>query len=275
MAVLKCLFCGKPVPPKAHGHGGNPRRYCSEDCGIRYRNGTGPVRQLKCRYCGESFSSAKKNALFCKYECFNLARRKRPKKVKCSTCGNPVPFKEAGTTGTQAEYCSDACRRARVAAAVLAKSHEWKAKGLCTACGGRLKEGDGNRCGDCATRRASLELKRRRTPDGWLSRVLHQAQRRAKRDGLPMTLTQADLLPLPTRCPILGIRIDYERKPIRGAHEDAPSLDRTDSETGYVPGNVRVISSRANRIKNDGTLAEHEAIVAYMERNIARARRPR
>jgi hypothetical protein len=128
---------------------------------------------------------------------------------------------------------------------------------------------------ECQGKRKTSTNKKRRSPDGWLAQVFYWARPRARRDGLPFTLTRENLLPLPTRCPVLGIKIDYEREPIRGAHEDAPSLDRTDSKKGYVPGNVRVISSRANRIKNDGTLEEHEAIVAYMERNMARARRPR
>lgn len=33
---------------------------------------------------------------------------------------------------------------------------------------------------------------------------------------------------------------------------------------GYVPGNVEVISFRANRIKNNGTADEHERIAQWM-----------
>lgn len=273
MAALKCLYCGKPVPPKTHG--GKAKRYCSEDCGIRYRNGTGPVRQLKCRYCGESFSSAKKNALFCKYECFNLARRRPPKKVKCSTCGKPVPLKGEGVRGSQAEYCSDKCRRIQRAKEQQERFTQRKAAGICSSCRRPVNRTGYTICVECQGAKTAWVGKRRRSPEGWLSQVFYWARPRARRDGLPFTLTREDLLPLPTRCPVLGIKIDYERKPIRGAHEDSPSLDRTDSEKGYVPGNVRVISSRANRIKNDGTLAEHEAIVAYMERSLAESRRRR
>jgi len=47
--------------------------------------------------------------------------------------------------------------------------------------------------------------------------------------------------------------------------ENSPSLDRIDNSKGYVPGNIAVISMRANMIKNNATLAELKAIVAYME----------
>ena len=40
-------------------------------------------------------------------------------------------------------------------------------------------------------------------------------------------------------------------------------MDRYINEFGYVPGNVFVISQRANRIKSDATANELVAIAAY------------
>ena len=51
----------------------------------------------------------------------------------------------------------------------------------------------------------------------------------------------------------------------RAQVENFPSLDRIDNSKGYVPGNIAVISMRANMIKNNATLAELKAIVAYIE----------
>jgi len=48
--------------------------------------------------------------------------------------------------------------------------------------------------------------------------------------------------------------------------ENSPSLDRIDSKKGYVPGNVMIMSWRANRIKNDGTAAEHKKIAEFLEK---------
>ena len=92
-----------------------------------------------------------------------------------------------------------------------------------------------------------------------------KAKSRARRTGLAFTITPTDLEPLPIMCPVLGFPLVY------GATEDeknrAPSLDRINNAKGYVPGNVRIISFRANTLKRDATLEELRALVAYCERN--------
>lgn len=70
----------------------------------------------------------------------------------------------------------------------------------------------------------------------------------------------------PTHCPILGIELDYYG--ISGRKEEnSVSFDRVDSTKGYIPGNVEIISWRANRIKNDGTSEEHRKIADYLDRH--------
>jgi hypothetical protein len=57
---------------------------------------------------------------------------------------------------------------------------------------------------------------------------------------------------IPAVCPILSIPIVLgERR-----SDNSPSLDRLVPEKGYVPGNVRVISDKANRLKGDRTLRQ-------------------
>ncbi len=70
----------------------------------------------------------------------------------------------------------------------------------------------------------------------------------------------------PTHCPVLGIELDYYSSAGRRS-ENSASFDKINPELGYVKGNVRVISWRANRIKNDGTAAEHRAIADYIDSN--------
>lgn len=65
----------------------------------------------------------------------------------------------------------------------------------------------------------------------------------------------------PKYCPVLGLEIDYFSEK-RG--ECSPSFDKVDPEKGYVSGNVKIISWRANRIKNDGSADEHLKIAAYI-----------
>lgn len=74
----------------------------------------------------------------------------------------------------------------------------------------------------------------------------------------------------PTHCPVLGLALDYpERTGTRGAQPaqpNWPSLDRWDSTKGYVPGNVFVISYRANTLKNAATYEEILKVAKYLSR---------
>ncbi len=93
--------------------------------------------------------------------------------------------------------------------------------------------------------------------------LLVSARQRAKRKKIPCTLTLADI-PVPTHCPVLGLRLEFGV----GHHCDAsPSLDRIRADEGYVPGNIAIVSWRANRLKSDATIAELEAVVAYMKKH--------
>lgn len=65
----------------------------------------------------------------------------------------------------------------------------------------------------------------------------------------------------PTHCPILGMKLDYSGNLRK---ENSPSFDRINPKKGYVKGNVLICSWRANRIKNDGTAAEHEKIANFL-----------
>lgn len=78
------------------------------------------------------------------------------------------------------------------------------------------------------------------------------ARKRASEYGVSCTITEADIV-IPATCPLLGIRLECGTQ----RHKDSsPTLDRVDPSGGYDPHNVWVISYRANRIKNDGTLEE-------------------
>jgi len=90
--------------------------------------------------------------------------------------------------------------------------------------------------------------------------MLRTAKSRAKKRGVPFQLTPADI-EVPAVCPILGIPIQRSRELLAPG---SPSLDRIIPTLGYVPGNVAVISQRANTIKNSGTAAEHERIAEWM-----------
>ena len=94
--------------------------------------------------------------------------------------------------------------------------------------------------------------------------ILDRARGRARRSGIRFSLTIEDI-EVPETCPILGIPLSRGS----GVHSDnSPSLDRVVPSLGYVKGNVKVISNRANRIKSDATPDELLAIHEYLTSGI-------
>ncbi len=93
-------------------------------------------------------------------------------------------------------------------------------------------------------------------------KMLNLAKARAKKRGLEFTITEDDILPFPDTCPVLGIPL---RKGAYSGDPNVRSLDRIDNSRGYVPGNVAVISRRANVLKRDATLDELRKLVAWLE----------
>jgi hypothetical protein len=94
-----------------------------------------------------------------------------------------------------------------------------------------------------------------------LKYLVQQAGSRARRLGLDFDLTEADLT-LPATCPVFGIPL------VVGAgrkHDGSPSLDRVDNSRGYTKDNTVVVSFRANRAKNDLSLAELQTLVRFYE----------
>lgn len=101
-------------------------------------------------------------------------------------------------------------------------------------------------------------LRRQTKPEGLM---LTRAKGRAKRAGIDFNLTIGDIV-IPTHCPVFGVTLHTGGR----RTNDHASLDRINPRKGYVKGNVWVISYRANRIKNDATLKEIEAIAAAIRK---------
>jgi hypothetical protein len=93
--------------------------------------------------------------------------------------------------------------------------------------------------------------------------LLIRARQRAKLKKLPFNLDSTDIT-VPEYCPVLGLKLLPHEK-IRA--DNSPSLDRLIPALGYIKGNVRVISQRANQIKTNATIAEVEKVLAYMRTN--------
>ena len=59
---------------------------------------------------------------------------------------------------------------------------------------------------------------------------------------------------IPEFCPVLGFKL--ERNFGKTAAPNSPSVDCIIPERGYVPGNIQVISYKANAMKNNATEEE-------------------
>jgi len=138
----------------------------------------------------------------------------------------------------------------------------------------RRRDGHTNFCKLCAAKKANnwhhrnrdahnakmkawWQKNKRRRPDRHLWAL---AKRRAKKDRIPFTLVPYDI-EVPKVCPVLGVPLVFERV----YSPNAPSLDRIVPELGYVPGNVQVISHKANTMKSNASLSELKSLVAWLE----------
>lgn len=110
----------------------------------------------------------------------------------------------------------------------------------------------------------NIETIRKNNPDAYDRMVkgtlFTNASKRAKKMGVQFTITRDDI-PLVHTCPVFNVPL---RLHVGKQGNDSYSLDRIDSTLGYIPGNVRVISWRANYLKGNLTLAQAEALYNYM-----------
>jgi hypothetical protein len=95
-----------------------------------------------------------------------------------------------------------------------------------------------------------------------ISTLYSQLKSSAKSRGIEFSITKTDLhdLSFPMTCPVLGIRLDWNRGT---AGDDSYSIDRINNAIGYVPGNLVVISNRANSLKRDATLKELQLLAEF------------
>lgn len=103
--------------------------------------------------------------------------------------------------------------------------------------------------------------------------LLQNALRRSKKFKVPFSITTQDILavwPKDNRCPVLpDIVLNIEQDGISGPKDCSPTLDRFIPSLGYVPGNIAVISFKANRIKwTETNPAIFRAIADWIENKL-------
>jgi hypothetical protein len=107
---------------------------------------------------------------------------------------------------------------------------------------------------------SSRKIKFKANPQHYLWYV---ARTRSRQNGADFLINVEDII-IPKICPILGLKLTKGD----GYLPNAMSLDRVDNNKGYVPGNVRVISRKANLLKSSLTLDILENIIKYIKNEI-------
>ena len=79
-------------------------------------------------------------------------------------------------------------------------------------------------------------------------KIWTRAKSRATIKNREFNIEVTDIV-VPKFCPVLGVPLTN------------PSIDRIDSSKGYVKGNIRIISTRANVLKNNATIWELERVL--------------
>lgn len=107
-----------------------------------------------------------------------------------------------------------------------------------------------------------LENSRKYHQDNPERYLFDTARARARRKGIVFSITLQDVK-IPSVCPVLGIPLGV-RFDGSGKKDGSASIDRIDNAKGYVPGNIAVISHKANQLKSNGTLEDHELLVVWL-----------
>jgi hypothetical protein len=109
-------------------------------------------------------------------------------------------------------------------------------------------------CNTCASK-----FNKQRRLDNPKSFILYASRQNAKTRGIENNLALSDIPDIPKHCPVFPC-IEIEHRVGEGIRDNSPSLDRVDNTIGYVKGNVRIVSYRANNLKSDASDQELTAL---------------
>ena len=101
-------------------------------------------------------------------------------------------------------------------------------------------------------------------------------KKRAAKKQLPFNLTKKylrSIIPKDKKCPVFKVPFNFKRTEKRGPKDNSMSLDRIEPELGYVTGNVRWISQKANTIMSNATAKEVCMVGLFMHTNDTKARK--
>lgn len=163
----------------------------------------------------------------------------------CKHCNRELPFEAFNKDKNRLDGRKSRCRECD-AASFQAKYQDpaWR-------------EAHGNRA-----KRWRARLKDADPARLWAYDALANAKMRAKRSGVPCSITMLDVVGVVVdTCPLLGLPLVYATGKI---HDNSPTLDRKLCAKGYTKDNIAVISHRANRLKSDSTVEELQTLLSNL-----------
>jgi hypothetical protein len=95
------------------------------------------------------------------------------------------------------------------------------------------------------------------------------ARSRALKNDIPFNIEATDV-EIPDKCPALGIPL-FRGK--RHKTDNSPTIDKIIPSLGYVKGNIKVISERANRLKDDMSIEEIDRLSAWLRTETLRVKK--
>jgi hypothetical protein len=96
----------------------------------------------------------------------------------------------------------------------------------------------------------------------YIKELLRSANKRAIAKNLEFSLTEKDII-IPYLCPILNYILEKADK----MHDDySPSIDRIDNNLGYTKNNIKIISYRANILKNNASSQDYALVFNFYKK---------
>ena len=114
----------------------------------------------------------------------------------------------------------------------------------------------------------NINSKYHHTLNGRIKAMLTAAKNRAKKRGIEFSLKYEDII-IPEYCPILKIPLVLGKNCY---YSNTFSIDRIDNSIGYIKDNIRIISMKANTMKNSASKEElimfSKNIIDYLDNKI-------
>lgn len=106
--------------------------------------------------------------------------------------------------------------------------------------------------------------RRQRRWNNWNWALYKSAQQRSREKHIVFEINPSDII-VPENCPVLGIKLI---KSNTNPTANSPTLDRINPKLGYTKDNICVMSYRANVLKNDGTIEDHEKVISFLKNKL-------